>query len=47
MLWFSATLRVAENRGADFVKCLVPSRSARQNKALAWSPAMLAGQRRD
>jgi hypothetical protein len=38
---FSATLRVAENRGADFVKHLVPSRSARQNKAL--DPTALLG----
>jgi hypothetical protein len=31
----------AENRGADFVKHLVPSRSARQNKAL--DPTALLG----
>jgi len=35
---FSATLSVAENRGADFVKYLVPSRFARQNKVLDRTP---------
>jgi hypothetical protein len=38
--WFTAT-GVAVNRGADFVKHLVPSRRARQNKAL--DPTALAG----
>ena len=37
---FTAT-GVAVNRGADFVKHLVPSRRARQNKAL--DPTALAG----
>ena len=37
-LAFSATLRVAENRGADFVKYLVPPRFARQNKVLDRTP---------
>ena len=56
---FSATLRVAENRGADFVQYLIPSRSMRQNKVLdptalvGWEQAslppatVLAGQHRD
>ena len=50
---------VARNRGADFVQCLVPPRSARRNKALdptalvgcpqasLLPSAVLAGQRRD
>ncbi len=32
---------VAPNRGADFVQCLAPPRSARRNKAL--DPAALVG----
>ena len=40
MATFTAT-GVAVNRGADFVKHLVPSRRARQNKAL--DPTALAG----
>ena len=50
---------VARNRGADFVQCLAPPRSARRNKALdptarvgcpqasLLPSAVLAGQRRD
>jgi hypothetical protein len=40
MATFTAT-GVAVNRGADLVKCLVPSRRARQKKEL--DPTALAG----